>query len=95
MVKTKTFFTDIFLQKMTAYWTSLKRKRECAAYGLSVSIYYDVLESERDEWIRKHNQACRNIAKYQDIVEAVAQLCVQYNLPSGSPPWMCELIMSY
>jgi hypothetical protein len=94
MVKTKSFFSAVLLEKMTR-WELLTRKRECAAYGLSISMYHKVLEDEINNWRRKHMEACENIAKYQNIAEAVAELCVQYNLPSGSPPWMCQLIMSY
>jgi hypothetical protein len=82
---------------MTVEWERLKRKRECAAYELSLTMFYSyrAFEANREEWHRKHDEALRNIAKYQGIAEAVAELCVQYNLPGGSPPWMCELIMSY
>ena len=80
---------------MTVEWEKLKLRRECAAYELSISMYYGALEYKREVWHLKHKEACNKIARYQSIAEAVAEMCIQYNLPSGDPPWMCQLIMSY
>ena len=60
--------------------------------------YYEESELSRIRSISSYrllHEAREELKIFYEQADLVARICVQYNLPSGSPAWMCQLIMSY
>jgi len=75
----------------------LRRIRTNAAQAFSLHLGFPSSHANgavalaKDMFLYRRSELWR----FQYTAQVVAQLCIDKRLPSGDPPWMSELIMSY